>query len=144
MVTRRGTTNRNVRGNSEDRRRRREYLVATYAADMVYFEHPEKEDRVVVMDRTPQAKQLEEWGWTKYHLCRCYRCGKLLDVNSVSPDKIKPQALGGTYRRENIRPACDGCQSLTGGILGAQRRELRKAAKDVNVVSVTTTEGDTA
>lgn len=47
--------------------------------------------------------------------CRCYRCGCLLTVDTVTVDRIKPGCRGGTYRRDNIRPACGPCNSETGG-----------------------------
>lgn len=47
--------------------------------------------------------------------CRCYRCGVLLTVETVTVDRIKPGCQGGTYRRDNIRPACGPCNSSTGG-----------------------------
>jgi hypothetical protein len=47
--------------------------------------------------------------------CRCYRCGVLLTVDTVTIDRIVPGAKGGTYRRSNIRPACGSCNSETGG-----------------------------
>lgn len=49
--------------------------------------------------------------------CRCYRCGALLTVDTVTVDRIRPGCQGGTYRRENIRPACGPCNSETGGRL---------------------------
>jgi 5-methylcytosine-specific restriction endonuclease McrA len=47
--------------------------------------------------------------------CRCFRCGELLDTTTVTVDRIIPGCQGGTYRRDNIRPACGGCNSETGG-----------------------------
>jgi hypothetical protein len=67
----RGTSNGNVNGNSEDRRRRREWLVEAYRV--------------------------------------------LLTVDTVTVDRIIPGCKGGTYRRNNIRPACAKCNSTTGG-----------------------------
>lgn len=46
---------------------------------------------------------------------RCYRCGVLLGERELTVDRIVPGALGGTYRRNNIRPACGPCNSSTGG-----------------------------
>ena len=128
MVAQRGTSNSNLRGNTEDRRRRRQWLVENWPADWEWYEHPEKEGRVVVQVGTPQAAQLREWGWVARPLCRCYRCGTLLDEDSVSPDRIKPGCEGGTYRRENIRPCCSRCNSQTGGALGAARKSSKSAA----------------
>lgn len=81
----RGTSNANVRGNSVDRARRRRYLVEVYESD--------------------QGEGT----------CRCFRCGALLDVDTVTVDRIKPGCGGGRYVRENIRPACSSCNSEHGG-----------------------------
>lgn len=54
--------------------------------------------------------------------CACYRCGATLTEDTVSPDRIIPGCEGGTYARNNIRPACDLCQMQTGGALGYSRR----------------------
>lgn len=81
----RGTSNTNARGSSADRRARRLYLVRTFQAD------------------------------AGPGMCRCYRCGRLLTEESVTVDRIVPGCLGGKYVRENIRPACGGCNSETGG-----------------------------
>jgi hypothetical protein len=95
----RGTSNRNARGSSYDRARRRAWLIAAYPSDV-----------------SPD-------------LCRCYRCGRLLYDPTSTPfstalhysaveltiDRIKPGCKGGTYRRENIRPCCGACNSETGG-----------------------------
>lgn len=85
---RRGTSNGNARGNSADRARRRLWLVTTYAADQT-------------VDGAPA--------------CRCYRCGTLLTVDTVTVDRIVPGCAGGRYVRNNIRPACATCNSVTGG-----------------------------
>lgn len=102
-ITRRGTTNGNARGNAEDRRRRREWLVETYRADV---------------DAYPEVADRSYWHGTRLGLgvraCRCYRCGVLLTVETVTVDRIIPGCQGGTYRRNNIRPACGPCNSETG------------------------------
>lgn len=105
MTTTRGTTNGSQRGNTETRRRRRAWLVQTYASDL---------------------------GWK---LVRCYRCGTPLFnpddypeagkrlsflglmTERLTIDRIIPGVKGGTYRYNNIRPACGGCNSETGGAL---------------------------
>lgn len=88
----RGTSNSNTRGNSTDRLRRRQYLVEAYAAD--------------VGDG----------------FCRCFRCGLLLTVETVTVDRIIPGCRGGRYVRSNIRPACLACNTETGSRLGVERR----------------------
>jgi len=76
-----------VRGNTADRLARRTWLVTTFRADRNHHGEP---------------------------ACRCYRCGVLLTVDTVTVDRIVPGAHGGTYRRNNIRPACGPCNSETG------------------------------
>ncbi len=110
--TKRGTSNRNERGSSYSRRSRRAWMILTYAANVPGF-------------------------------CRCYRCGGLLfnpdapveitpfhlarwgtqqlTAQPMTIDRIIPGCDGGTYRRNNIRPACGGCNSETGGPLANRK-----------------------
>lgn len=115
----RGTTNGNVRGNSEDRRRRREWLVETFRADVDLLLTP----LGTVFGSVSIGK--DHIGWAhdvvRAAACRCYRCGRLLTVDTVTVDRIIPGCKGGTYRRNNIRPACSGCNSETGGALASRR-----------------------
>jgi hypothetical protein len=85
VSSRRGTSNSNARGSSRDRAARRRYLVRAYESNI------------------------------GPGFCRCYRCGLVLSENTVTVDRIKPGAKGGRYVRTNIRPACAGCNSETGG-----------------------------
>lgn len=109
MTVTRGTTNGNVRGSSETRRRRREWLVETYRANVnaitILGAVIPVNDTLVFVDVDPEPA------------CRCYRCGTLLTVDTVTVDRIIPGCHGGTYRRDNIRPACGPCNSETGGAL---------------------------
>lgn len=82
-MSRRGTSNSNVRGNTRDREARKRYLLQAYEADI-------------------------GGGY-----CRCYRCGCILTFGSVTVDRIIPSARGGKYVRNNIRPACAGCNMAT-------------------------------
>lgn len=120
MTTRRGTSNGNARGSAESRRRRREWLVETYRADVDLLLTPIGS----VFGTVTIGFEHESWApdATRVKACRCYRCGNLLTVETVTVDRIKPGCLGGTYRRDNIRPACGRCNSETGGALGAARR----------------------
>lgn len=117
-----GTCNGGDRGNTADRRRRREWLVAAFRADVdiirIYWpsanewtESPWSDDLRSIADRSERLAA-----------CRCYRCGELLSVHTVSPDRIIPGCQGGTYRRNNIRPACLRCQSVTGNEIKARMR----------------------
>lgn len=81
----RGSSNRNDRGSSADRAARRAFLLERYQSD-----------------QGPGT-------------CRCYRCGLLLVEETLTVDRIVPGCRGGTYRRNNIRPACSACNSATGG-----------------------------
>jgi 5-methylcytosine-specific restriction endonuclease McrA len=111
-VARRGTTNQNARGNTEDRRRRREWLVETYRADR---DAPDFYVAAIIAVHGVPIGMGEP-------ACRCYRCGVLLTVDTVTVDRIIPGCKGGTYRRNNIRPACSTCNSETGGALASRRR----------------------
>lgn len=92
-LAKRGTTNRNARGGSEDRRRRKQYL-------------------------------LDEHGDGKK--CACHKCEIMLTFETITVDRIIPGCDGGTYRRDNIRPACGTCNSSDGGKLGASRVNRNK------------------
>lgn len=61
------------RGNSQDRRRRKMWMLAA-------FGDGEK--------------------------CPCVHCGMMLSYETVEADRIIP---GGSYRRENVQPACRAC-----------------------------------
>lgn len=106
MTTKRGTSNGNSSGSAEDRRRRKLWLLETYRADVdVFVTGPEPTDMMVMpLGQGSMA-------------CRCYRCGKLLTFSWLTVDRIIPGCHGGTYRRNNIRPACGPCNSETGSRL---------------------------
>ena len=55
------------------------------------------------------------------HTCPCYRCGVALTGATITVDRIVPGRDGGTYQRANIRPACEPCNSATGGALSRRR-----------------------
>lgn len=93
VPARRGTTNRNDRGNTTDRLRRRIWLVKTFG------------DGETV---------------------KCHFCPAILTVDTVSADRIVPGCEGGRYTRDNLRPACEPCQSSTGGHLGVERKRARR------------------
>jgi hypothetical protein len=103
---RRGTTNRNERGNSENRRRRREWLIQTYRAD--------RDVMVLQLFHGPMVVEVTRDSEGSEPACRCYRCGALLVEATVTVDRIVPGCHGGTYRQNNIRPACGPCNSSTG------------------------------
>jgi hypothetical protein len=44
--------------------------------------------------------------WGNGVICPCVHCGDLVDFDTVEADRIIP---GGSYRRENIEPACKPC-----------------------------------
>ncbi len=115
--TRRGTSNGNQRGSSYERRRRREWLVETYRANV---------DVILQTDpRFPEFSGLVTVIVPFGHgrpACRCYRCGCLLTVDTVTVDRIIPGCHGGTYRRNNIRPACQKCNSETGAPLRRKKK----------------------
>lgn len=98
---RRGTSNSNSRGNSKDRQRRRRWLIDTYG------------------DGTSAPCWLAVPGV----------CAKVVTVDTVSVERVTPGHAGGTYRRNNIRPACSACQSHQGGLFGIEQARNREAAR---------------
>jgi len=135
MSAHRGTSNANDRGSSKDRARRRAYLLATYASDVqVLLVHNvgDDEDRYVYPNDADDQAFLQaylEEGGVAYEVlatCRCFRCGRLLIDATLTADRIKPGVEGGSYCRENIRPACGPCNSSTGSKLGHERRKARR------------------
>lgn len=46
--------------------------------------------------------------------CPCYSCGDPLFYSTLEADRVIPGALGGTYARGNIRPACSPCNIRSG------------------------------
>lgn len=121
---RRGTTNRNDRGSSEGRRRRRQWLVETYRADVDAWVIRYEDGMEIVRPYTkPLADETRPGMGRREPACRCFRCGTLLIESTVTADRIKPGCEGGSYRRENIRPCCGSCNSITEARLGNQRRK---------------------
>lgn len=121
-LCRRGSTNRDQRGSSETRRRRREYLVTTYRADVDAVTVP----RLQIYNNDPPVEVIGQVPLGEGEpACRCYRCGCLLTVDTVTVDRIKPGVKGGTYARPNIRPACARDNSETGGPLASKPKKRR-------------------
>ena len=117
VTVRRGTSNGNARGSSADRAARRAWLLTTYRADVDVLAN---EDGEIVSVVPVGSITVDTYvgSWTR--ACRCYRCGALLTENTVTVDRIVPGCQGGTYRRNNIRPACSKCNSETGGRLSGK------------------------
>lgn len=114
--TKRGTSNGNSSGSAEDRRRRKLWLLDTYAADVFLVLDEFSNLREVPMSA------LDVYGDDAIRCCRCYRCGKLVTFETMTVDRIIPGCRGGTYRRTNIRPCCGKCNSKTGGAQRGKRR----------------------
>lgn len=95
-AARRSTTNRNARGSTEDRRRRKLWLLS------------------------PQAG----FGGDGEKVACAFACGTILTLETIWVDRIIPGCYGGTYARSNIQPSCRGCQLDEGGRLGQVRRGL--------------------
>lgn len=129
MTCRRGTSNGNDRGNSVTRQRRRAWLLETYAADRPLLRVTSTDGTVTVDVWAVSIERLLEYPSVAQvdvlPTARCYRCGALVHDGTLSVDRIRP---GGPYSRDNIRPACDDCNSVTGGHLGASRRSVNKVA----------------
>ena len=123
----RGSSNGNDRCNVEQRRKRRAWLLETYAADVtlvrvewedgeVLYDHREgvewwkSQINILPLSNMPDVISVEE-----VPTARCYRCGELLHDGTITVDRIHPKAHGGAYTRDNVRPTCGSCNSITGG-----------------------------
>lgn len=136
----RGTTNRNERGNTADRLARRQWLVETYRADvdviLVTAAETGKTYRWVPKSLEAQASiefdLIDDTFYSNVETlpaCRCFHCGLILTVHEVTVDRIIPGCKGGTYRRNNIRPACEPCNQKLGSQLGVARKTAKAAAR---------------
>lgn len=77
------------RGNNRDRRRRKQWLLATFDPEL----GPDQ---------------------ARCHLLLSERCRGILDYATVTADRLD---TGGSYTRENTQPACAPCQSLQGAMV---------------------------
>lgn len=94
----RGTTNRNQRGDTTVRRARRQWLLDTFG------------------DGITAPCMI---GWDENCLGEVAEGTLTVDRHPV------PGVLGGTYDRDNIRPACGPCNSRAGTALRESRKALR-------------------
>ena len=142
----RGASSKNLQGSAEARRRRKAWLVEEFRADLdvlvvTYpgtiahdaFAAAADEPVVVEQPATPAniaAAELDAmiYGATFETLpaCRCYRCGALLTAATVTPDRRIPGCMGGTYHRNNLRPACGPCNYSTGAKLSRRNRKAKR------------------
>lgn len=58
----------------------------------------------------------------------CHFCKIELDWHTITVDRIVPGARQGTYRRDNIRPACMYDNSIEGSKLREQMKKERQHA----------------
>lgn len=134
----RSTTNSNDAGGPSTRLKRKQWLVEEFRADRDLLECREGPagrwalevevglPRELVMKLALPEERPNCVIWSA---CRCYRCGKLLTVATVTVDRRIPGCLGGTYHHNNIRPACARCNSSTGGKLGKLRAMANRGTK---------------
>jgi hypothetical protein len=52
--------------------------------------------------------------WGDGETCPCLFCGASLTFATVEADRVIPGSLGGSYRRENVIPACRRCNAQRG------------------------------
>lgn len=141
-TTRRGTSNRDVRGGTPARRARRAWLLEHYASDVPGYCRCYRCGGLLYNPDAPPAEDEHSFracwlgqalqGWAAMEVdgrtaeCtggdECHQPRP--DARPLTVDRIIPGCQGGTYRRNNIRPACGSCNSETGG--GTRRKEQRK------------------
>lgn len=133
-VTSRGTSNSGLTGSSEDRRRRKRYLLETYRADVDVLTIRKDDWEAVAL----LGKIAEKYGPGQVFLydvapggdagtqlwtvplgegeiaCRCFRCGCLLTCATLECDRIVSGKKGGKYVRDNVRPCCERDNKILG------------------------------
>jgi hypothetical protein len=98
----RGTTNRNQRGSTEDRRVRRQWLLDTFGDGVT-------------------APCMIEWD---------SNCLGTVGGGTLTVDRYPIAGIdGGTYELDNIRPACGPCNSRAGTALREARKAERQAVR---------------
>jgi len=74
------------------------------------------------------ARRKRKWWLIAWHgngeTVPCYRCKAELTYDTLTVDRIVAGMDGGTYARDNIRPACGNCNSITGSQLRDHRRRF--------------------
>ena len=127
----RGTTNGNARGSAEDRRRRRAYLMVTYASDVEGFVRCYRCGDLLFNEDDPLIRVTftEPVTWVVRQVLNAD--GEIVDLDyrqaePITVDRITPGCQGGSYKRTNIRPACGGCNSSTGGRTRSNKRKVTK------------------
>lgn len=113
-MSERGTTNGNARGSSYERRRRRAWIMEAWASDVRHFTRCY---RCGVLLYNPDDEAVEVGTGQGYPARWVIRKGNFYTASALTLDRIVPGCKGGTYRRNNIRPACGACNSETGGAL---------------------------
>jgi hypothetical protein len=135
-------SNDTSRGNTGDRRARRRYVLETYRADVdaitvrfrrsgdtdVWFAKSETDQRIM-LDQLANDDAIDLIAVDP--ACRCYRCGRLLTIVTLTVDRIRPGCKGGTYKRPNIRPSCKACADKQGGELSAENRNRLPVVRSV-------------
>lgn len=140
MTHSRGTSNTNDRGSAEARRRRKQWLFETWAANVDVVTMTELSELVdaLRLDRVIQWPDeiiaitgLRGWVGVLKGLgrqaVRCFRCGTLCTWETVECDRIKPGADGGRYTKSNIRPVCGPCNKILAGEWVKKRNAKRVA-----------------
>lgn len=92
----RGTSNGNVTGSAQDRRRRRQWLLDEYG-------------------NGESAPCMLGGPWVEH-------CLVVVTIETLTVDRIVPGCEGGRYTRDNIQPACGPCNERQGGELGTARK----------------------
>lgn len=91
------------RGNTRDRQRRRAYLLQEFDPDL-----------------GPDRARCHLFGLSEH-------CLGTVDKHTLTVDRIEP---GGSYCRDNIRPACRPCQNTQGALITRERREQWRRLMD--------------
>ncbi len=95
--------------------------VAAVARSKLFSARKGGELRGNARDRASRkTRLLDEFG-DGWH-CRCVYCGRKLDWETLTQDRIIPGCVGGRYRLSNLLPACRRCNGDKDETKGARAR----------------------
>lgn len=114
MTTRRGTSNANMRGNSTDRRRRKQNMLD-------HFGNGE---------------------WCVCSTCPTVLDFETMTVDCWPVPRCEGGTYGVPSDMGNVRPQCERCSWRQGGAMGARRKAARAAEKTVSLVEFSTERPD--
>lgn len=103
-------------------RRRRAWIMENWASDIPGFTRCY---RCGVLLYNPDDGAVEVGSGLGYPARWVIRKGNYYTASALTIDRIVPGCQGGTYRRDNVRPACGKCNSVTEQVVSPKTKETQ-------------------